>query len=73
MSFHGKDAHKQTLNWAFDDSFYWNTVEKLPKATTDPKKLAYLRLPFSDLYQAIFEKKEEKYPEELYLVAKLSQ
>lgn len=45
---------EQALRWAFEDSFYWQMIERLPKATTDPKRMAYLRLPFSDLYQAIF-------------------
>ena len=57
-----KCSHKQALDWAFDDSFYWSIIEKLPKATIDPKKLAYLRLPFTDLYQAIFEMKVQKDP-----------
>jgi hypothetical protein len=61
------------LRWAFEDSFFWKLVEGLPKATTDPKKLGYLRLPFCDLFQAVFEKKVKKNPEELYIVAQLNQ
>ena len=53
----------QAIKWAFDDNFYWKLIEKLPQATTDPKKLAYLRLPFLELSQAIFEKKVLKVPE----------
>ena len=68
----GKDAHSQVLKWAFADSFYWLLVERLPKATIDPKRLAYLRLPFTDLYQAIFETKVQKDPEVLYLVTYLN-
>ena len=72
LTLKGKDAHRQALSCAFEDGFYWSAIEKLPKATIDPKKLAYLRLPFTDLYQAIFEMKVEKVPEELYIVTKLS-
>jgi hypothetical protein len=63
LSLQGREGHRQTLQWAFDDCFYWNIIEKLPKATVDPKRLAYLRLPFTDLYQAIFELKVQKSPE----------
>ena len=54
LTFTGNEAHAQTLQWSFDESFYWHLIEALPKATTDPKKIAYLRLPFIDLFQAIF-------------------
>jgi hypothetical protein len=52
-------------------------IENLPKATVDPKKLAYLRFAFTDLYHAIFTKhkemaKTQKIPEELYIVVQLS-
>ena len=47
------EANAQALKWAFRDAFFWKMIELLPKLTTDPKKLAYLRLPFRDLYKAV--------------------
>ena len=44
---------KQTLDWVFKDSFYWDLIHNLPKVTTDPRKLAYLRLPVKDVYETI--------------------
>lgn len=56
------------------DSFFWQIIEFLPKVTTDPKRLAYLRLPFRDLYRAIRNKytKLEKRPKKLFVVSLLS-
>jgi hypothetical protein len=67
-------AYNQSLQWAFEDNFYFKLAENLPKATTNPKKLAYLRLPFSDLWQSIYQKHKEiqKVPE-IYIVAQLNQ
>ena len=74
MKLSGQTAYNQSLQWAFDDNFYFKLAENLPKATTDPKKLAYLRLPFSDLWQAIYHKHKDiqKAPDSLYIVTQLS-
>ena len=52
------------------NNFYFDSVESLPKITTDPKKLAYLRLPFKDIYEAILKKfkSQPKNYHEVYLV-----
>lgn len=48
-----ESRRKQTEDWIFRDSFYWDLVENLTKITTDPRKLAYLRLPVKDMYETI--------------------
>ena len=74
MKLTGEAAYNQAIEWAFSESFYFKLVENLPKATTDPKKLAYLRLPFSDLWLAIYNKHKElqKGPNELFIVTQLN-
>lgn len=66
---------KQVLDWAFKDSFYWNLIDNLPKVTTDPRKLAYLRLPVKDTYEAILSgyRENKKRPESLHIVIELSE
>lgn len=41
------------LDWAFKSSFYWDLVIEITRNTTDPKKLAYVRLALKDLFEAI--------------------
>ena len=50
-------------------------IYNLPKLTTDPKILGYLRLPFYHLHKAIQAnyKQLEKRPETLYFVIELNE
>ena len=41
------------LDWAFKNNFYWDMVTGLTRNTTDPKRLAYLRLGVKDMFEAI--------------------
>lgn len=43
------------LEWVFKDCFFWNLVNTLTKNTTDPKRLAYIRLALKDIYESIAE------------------
>jgi hypothetical protein len=47
----------------------------LPKVTTDPRKIAYLRLPVKDIYESILAgyKEKKKRPENLYIVVELNE
>ena len=49
----GKERNEMVLNWAFKNNFYWEMVTILSRNTTDPKKLAYLRLGIKDMFEAI--------------------
>ena len=49
----GEDRTKLVLDWAFKSSFYWDLVIEITRNTTDPKKLAYVRLALKDLFEAI--------------------
>lgn len=40
------ESHRQAIFWLGRDGFFWESTQTLPKITTDPKKLAYLRFPF---------------------------
>lgn len=68
------DAHRQIIDWAMRDWFCWKLIEAIPKSTTDPRRLAYIRLPFGDLFVAI----EQSYrqmvslPQTLWIVVSLS-
>ena len=66
---------KQTLDWVFRDCFYWDLVESMPKVTTDPRKLAYLRLPVKDIYETVLTSYQgnTKKPKRLYIVVELSE
>jgi hypothetical protein len=66
---------KQTLDWVFRDSFYWDLVETMPKVTTDPRKLAYLRLPVKDIYETVLTNYHgnTKRPKALFIVVELSE
>ncbi len=66
---------KQTLDWVFRDCFYWNLVENMPKVTTDPRKLAYLRLPVKDIYETVLSSYQvnTKRPKALFIVVELSE
>jgi hypothetical protein len=41
------------LDWALGDSFYWRLVDEITRNTTDPKRLAYVRLALKDIHEAI--------------------
>jgi hypothetical protein len=69
-----QQANEQVLQWAFRKSFFWDMLDTIPKSTTDPKRLAYLRMPFRDLYRAIRSQyaKLEKRPLKLYIVSNIN-
>jgi hypothetical protein len=50
------ENEKEQVTWEnmFKNPWYWELVSKLPKITQNPKKLAYLRAPFKDIYKTIF-------------------
>lgn len=50
----GREALNQTAEWLIKPGFFWQSTQTLPKITTDPKKLAYLRFLFKESYEAIF-------------------
>lgn len=70
-----EERYRQTTEWAFKDSFYWSLVENLPKVTTDPRKLAYLRLPVKDIFDTILNgyRSKKKRPDNLYVVVELNE
>jgi hypothetical protein len=41
------------MQWVMKPGFFWESIQTLPKMTTNPKKLAYLRFPFKETYKAI--------------------
>lgn len=43
------------FDWLFRDSFLWELVSTLTRNTTDPKRLAYVRLALKDFYESIAE------------------
>lgn len=47
----------------------------MPKVTTDPRKLAYLRLPVKDIYETVLTSYQgnTKKPKRLYIVVDLSE
>jgi hypothetical protein len=55
LSLRGEEKRKMVLEWAFKDSFYWDLVNTMTRNTTDPKRLAYVRLPLKDIYESIAE------------------
>lgn len=49
----GEEKREMVFNWAFKNGFYWDLVTTLAKNSTDPKRLAYVRLPLKDIYESI--------------------
>lgn len=47
------ESAKQTLYWLGRPGFFWESMQVLPKISTDPKKLAYLRFPIRESYLGI--------------------
>jgi hypothetical protein len=43
------------IDWTFKNNFYWQLVDGLARNTTDPKRLAYLRLALKDIHESIKE------------------
>lgn len=43
------------FDWVVRDSFFWELVSTLTRNTTDPKKLAFIRLALKDIYESIAE------------------
>jgi hypothetical protein len=66
------DTDRKTFikDWIFRNSFYWELVDRLPKVSSDPKRLAYLRIQFKDIYEAILEAYNEMKinPNTIYIV-----
>lgn len=64
------------LDWAFKTSFYWDLVNEITRNTTDPKKIAYMRLALKDLFEAIQsdykQRWSKKYPW-LYIVMDITE
>ena len=45
---------EQTLKWMVKDNFYWHSIKELPRSSYVPEELAYLRLLFQDIEEAIY-------------------
>ena len=41
------------IDWAFKNNFYWDMIYHISRNTSDPKRLAYLRLGIKDIYEAV--------------------
>lgn len=41
------------LSWGFKNGFFWQMVSELTRNTTDPKRIAYIRLVLKDLFETI--------------------
>ena len=62
------------LDWAFKNSFYWQLVDELTRNTTDPKRLAYIRLAQKDIFQAVQnEYRSKKIYKQSFVVVNLSE
>ena len=61
------------LNWAFKNNFYWEMVNSITRNTSDPKRLAYLRLGIKDIYEAVAaEYRANKLYDMFYVVIELT-
>ena len=70
----GEKRREVVLEWAFRDSFYWDLLYGLTRNTTDPKRLAYLRLPVKDLYECISEEyRAKKLYEPFYILTEINE
>lgn len=58
--------------WMLKNNFYWELASVLPKTTTDPKRLAYVRLALKDIFEAI-RHQYKRVNRELYIVAEVSE
>ena len=66
----GDAKTQQTLSWIGKGNFFLESTQQLPKITTDPKTMGYLRFPFKECYEAISQhyKSKPKKVGELYMV-----
>jgi hypothetical protein len=62
------------LEWLVKDNFYWQLVHTLTRTTSDPKRLAYIRLGLKDIYETIFTVfKKQLYFKEMYVVVDVTE
>jgi len=62
------------LDWAFKNNFYWDMVHNISRNTSDPKRLAYLRLGIKDIYEAVAaEYRANKLYDIFYVVLELTE
>ena len=56
------------------NNFYLDSIQAVAKSTTDPKVLAYLRLPVRDIQEGIIKKfkTQQKNIHEMYMVLSLN-
>lgn len=55
LSLEGEERRRMVKEWLFQNSFYWELACSISRSTSDPKRLAYVRLPLKDIYETIFE------------------
>ena len=62
------------LEWAFRDGFYWDLVSNLTRNSTDPKRLAYVRLALKDIYESVTQEyRVNKLYEPFYIIIDLNE
>jgi hypothetical protein len=74
LSLEGEARQKMVLEWLIKDNFYWQLVHTLTRTTSDPKRLAYIRLGLKDIYETIFTLfKKQLYFKEMYVVVDITE
>lgn len=53
LSVEGEARARMALGWAFREGFFWKMVDQVARNTTDPKRMAYVRLALRDLHEAV--------------------
>ena len=62
------------IDWAFKNNFYWDMIYNISRNTSDPKRLAYLRLGIKDIYEAVAaEYRANKSYDLFYIVIELTE
>jgi hypothetical protein len=64
------------LHWAFkEEGFFWRIIDNVTRNTTDPKRMAYVRLALKDLHETItlFYKTIPHYREAIYVVVDITE
>ena len=53
LTLQGEEKRKMVLDWVFKNNFYFEMVNQLTRNSTDPKRIAYVRLGIKDIYESI--------------------
>jgi hypothetical protein len=69
LELEGEEKDGLVLEWAFKSGFYWQLASEITRNTTDPKRLAYIRLALKDLFESIkAEFARKKHYEDIHIV-----